>query len=340
MKTIFGAMNIGEPGDGRTRVHTLQEAQEMLTTFQTYNHKDIDTARVYGNGSSEKFLAQMHLESGINIDTKLFPTAVNSALASADELYHHSPIDLRRGLQASLDALNVEQVHIWYLHSPDRTIPFETTLREVNALYKEGLFEKWGLSNYQSWEVSRICEICERNGWVKPSVCQGIYNAFHRAVEPELLTCLRVYGIAFYCFNPLAAGILTGRYTREQLGAKKEGGGGGDQTTGGRFDVATGPGRHIRKRYYHDVYFDAVEGLRRVMRGYGLTEVECALRWLKHHSRLEEELGDGIVIGCSNGQQLEENLKALEGGPLPEEVVDALDKGWEGIRGKELVYWH
>lgn len=149
--------------------------------------------------------------------TKLFPSAANPDIASSIHLYHHTPEDLRRGLISSLKALNVPKVHIWYLHSPDRTAPFKETLSEVNKLYQEGYFEKLGISDDQSWEVATICDICNENGWVMPSVCQGIYNAFHRAVEPELLRCLRYFGISFYCFNPLAAGMLTSRYSRDSV---------------------------------------------------------------------------------------------------------------------------
>lgn len=60
-----------------------------------------------------------------------------------------------------------------------------------------------------------MCELCEKNGWLKPSVYQGLYNGFHRADEAELFPCLRYYGLSFYCFNPLAGGFLTSRYTRD-----------------------------------------------------------------------------------------------------------------------------
>ncbi|KAL6904046.1 hypothetical protein GGI43DRAFT_399528 [Trichoderma evansii] len=82
------------------------------------------------------------------------------------------------------------------------------SLREVNNLHKEKYFLRLGISNYMSWEVAKIMEICERNSWVKPSVYQGIYNALHPAIEPELLLCLRHYGIALYTFQPLAGGFL------------------------------------------------------------------------------------------------------------------------------------
>lgn len=73
---------------------------------------------------------------------------------------------------------------------------------------------------------------------------------------------------------------------------------------------------------------------------HGLGEAECALRWLNHHSVLKRELGDGVIVGASSVKHLEENLTALDQGPLPEEVVQALDDGWAKIRGVPLKFWH
>ena len=57
------------------------------------------------------------------------------------------------------------------------------------------------------WEVAQICELCRANGWIQPTAYQGIYNAIHRKVEPELFPCLRYYGIAFYAFNPRESSV-------------------------------------------------------------------------------------------------------------------------------------
>jgi aflatoxin B1 aldehyde reductase len=76
----------------------------------------------------------------------------------------------------------------------------------VNALHQEGLFTRLGLSNYQAWEVAQICELCKAHDWKQPDVYQGVYNALHRAVEPELFECLRHYGSSLYAYNPLAGG--------------------------------------------------------------------------------------------------------------------------------------
>lgn len=223
--------------------------------------------------------------------TKFYPTAARSK-ELAGEAYSHSPEHLRINLLASLKALKADSIDLWYLHGPDRSTPFEVTMKGVNDLYKEGYFKRFGLSNFMAWEVAQICEISEKNGWIKPTVYQGVYHALHRAVEPELFPCLRHYGISFYNYNPLAGGYLTDRYHRDD---KPE-----DHEVGSRFDPNRRQGRMYRMRYWNDAYFDALDILRPVAKKHGLTEAECALRWMTHNSMLEREKGDKIIIGASS----------------------------------------
>ena len=169
-------------------------------------------------------------------------------------------------------------------------------MRAVNDLYKEGHFTRLGLSNYQAWEVAQICELCKSNNWILPSVYQGVYNALHRSIEPELMPCLRHYGIAFFNYNPLAGGYLTSRYHREDQDAEIE--------KGSRFDPEKWQGKSYRARYWHDAYFDALEILRPVAKKHGLTEAECALRWMTQHSLLKREHGDAVIIGASSVKHL------------------------------------
>jgi aflatoxin B1 aldehyde reductase len=193
-----------------------------------------------------------------------------------------------------------------------------------------GHFNRFGISNYAAWEVAQICELCDRNGWIKPTAYQGVYNALHRAVEPELFPCLRKYGISFYEFNPLAGGFLTDRYQRTTAAHE----------TGSRFDPERVQGTMYRKRYWQPEYFDALDILREACKKNGLTEAECALRWVTHHSLLSRQHGDAIIIGASSAAQLETNLVNLEKGPLPEEILNALDEGWAKVKGVCAPYFH
>jgi aflatoxin B1 aldehyde reductase len=340
LNIIFGAMTFGRAGTAQARVTSLEACAAILDIFQAHGHAEIDTARYYGAGTSEEFLGALNWQArGLVMDTKFYPTAGKNMpeddAPAGSGGWNHGAEHVRENVRRSLEALRCEGVDLWYLHGPDRTTPFEVTLRVVNELYTEGVFERFGISNYMAWEVAQICEICKREGYVMPTVYQGVYNALHRTVEQELFSCLRYYGLAFYAYNPLAGGYLTGRYWKGMSDGEVE--------KGSRFDVQGGrwQGRGYRGRYWNEAYFDALDILRPVAKKHGLSETECALRWMTHHSLLKREFGDGIIIGASSRTHIEENLGILdEEAPLPEEVVRALDEGWERCRGVAGKYWH
>ena len=98
--------------------------------------------------------------------------------------------------------------------------------------------------------------------------------------------------------------------------------------------------QNYRNRYWNDAYFDALDVVRPVAKKLGLTTAEAALRWLNHHSILKKEHGDAVIIGASSTKQLEANMEDLEKGPLPQEMVDAFDKGWLIVKRDARQYWH
>lgn len=109
-----------------------------------------------------------------------------------------------------------------------------------------------------------------------------------------------------------------------------------------RGDFLAGGELHKRIKngsYGNGEYFAVMELLDPVIEKYGLTLRECALRRLAHHSLLGEEEGNAVLIGASSVAHLESNLVGLEKGPLPDEVVGALDKGWERAKGLGWEYW-
>ncbi|KAI0790214.1 Aldo/keto reductase [Irpex lacteus] len=333
LKVVMGCMTFGGEGQEGARVHDLKTIGEILDIFQAHGHTELDTARVYARGTSEEVLGQIGWkERGLIMETKLYPNAAHQRTLPPPgvDLITHSPEDLRKYLDKSLKALNADSIDMWYLHAPDRTTPYEVTLKAVNDLYKEGKFKRFGISNYQAWEVAEIVQICKYNGYIQPTAYQGIYNAIHRRVEPELFPALRKYGISFYEYNPLGGGFFTGRY--RSLEDKVE--------PGSRFDPEKGQGQNYRKRYWNEAYFHALSLIEAVAQKHNLTLAEVALRWLSHHSQLKKEYGDAVIIGASSKAHIEQNLLDLEKGPLPEEVVKALDEAWVSVQGVATNYWH
>ena len=69
----------------------------------------------------------------------------------------HQPERLKETANKSLSELGTDCVDIYYLHAPDRSVPFEETLRAVNELHQQGKFVQLGLSNYAAWEVAEVC---------------------------------------------------------------------------------------------------------------------------------------------------------------------------------------
>ncbi|KAF7693068.1 hypothetical protein HF521_008384 [Silurus meridionalis] len=233
------------------------------------------------------------------------------------------PESVRSQLETSLKRLRVKSVNIFYLHAPDHENPVQDTLRACNELHKEGKFKELGLSNYASWEVAEICSICRHNDWIVPTVYQGMYNATTRQVETELLPCLRYFGMRFYAYNPLAGGLLTGKYHYADKDRAQP---------AGRF-FGNSWAATYRDRFWKESQFQAIEGILKALdAAYGSEKpslTSAAIRWIYHHSQLKPELGDSVIVGMSTMEQLQENLAASEAGPLKQEVVDAFNRGWD-----------
>jgi aflatoxin B1 aldehyde reductase len=323
-RIILGLMTFGPPGSEEhgTRISSLSDFQECLDTFKNRGYNEVDTARTYVDGLQEAFTREAQWqERGLSVATKWYPHNPGE---------HAAPV-IKKQLEKSLSELGCEKVDTFYLHAPDRTVSFKETLQACNELYNAGKFKRLGLSNYAAWEVAEICTLARENGWVRPSVYQAMYNALTRAIEEELIPCCRKFGLSIAAYNPLAGGVLSGKYTQAK-----------DAPTQGRFsNIDPVVGDMYRKRYFRDENFEALRLLQPLAEEHGLTLPEIAFRWCVHHSKLDVlGGGDGVVIGVSSLAQLEANLRDLEKGPLPEAVVQALDEAWESFTKRSCpLYW-
>ncbi|KAL9083508.1 MAG: hypothetical protein Q9165_008489 [Trypethelium subeluteriae] len=300
---------------------TAESVLPLLDTLNKHGYRRVDTAHIYGQGGSEELLGE--LDRKLEISTKLWPTE-SKPLGPYNQPYSFDAKSLRSGLTASLSALRSTKVEIFYLYAPDATVPLESTLATLNELHRENRFDRWGLCNFPPWLVARVQELCIKNDWVRPTVYQGIYNPLKRAAEAELIPCLRFYAMSFEAAQPLASGLLTGRYWQDMPDS--------DHPRGGRFDPSHPIGLHLRERYWHKPIFEAVEEIRASVESHGLSMRGSVLRWIHHHSALKTELGDALVFGASTPEQLEEVLSDVSKGPLPEEVVKAIDSSWSKAR--------
>ncbi|XP_061458160.1 aflatoxin B1 aldehyde reductase member 2 [Rhineura floridana] len=311
VRSVLGTMEFG-------RRAAPEASGAMLRAFLGRGHCELDTAHIYAGGESERILgallaAQPKAAGPVKVATKANPWEGNTLKAEC----------VRSQLETSLQRLQMTSVDLFYLHAPDHETPVEETLKACNELHREGKFKELGLSNYSSWEVAEIYTVCKANNWVLPTVYQGMYNATTRQVETELLPCLRHFGIRFYAYNPLAGGLLTGKYKYEDKDLS--------QQPAGRF-FGNDWAQIYRDRYWKQHHFQGVALVEKALREtYGSTPpslTSAALRWIYHHSKLQADHGDAVIIGMSTMEQLQENLACSEEGPLLPGVVDAFERAW------------
>jgi aflatoxin B1 aldehyde reductase len=146
-----------------------------------------------------------------------------------------------------------------------------------------------------------------------------------------LIPACRRYGIDVVIFNPLAGGVLAGKYKSAEA------------PTEGRYADASGRvAAMYRARYFKDATFESLKVIDAAASKHGLSMAEIVLRWCVHHSALKVIGGghDGIIIGASSISQLDNNLIDLEKGPLPEEVVRSLDEAWMISKASAAGFWH
>lgn len=309
VKLILGTMTFGES------VFNPQVG-EFITAFFDAGYDELDTAYVYNEGVCERLLGEVL--PGVNRPFKI-GTKVNPRISGRlDGDAAH------KQLNESLDRLGVDCVDTFYLHFPDPFTPVDSVLEACADLHEQGKFKELGLSNFPAWMVADVWHRCDRNGWVKPSVYEGIYNPLTRKAEIELNAALNNFGMRFYAYNPMAGGLLTGRY--------------------GKFEEAPTDGRFTHRpnyqgRYWKKSYFDAVAVIADATGKHGITSIEATYRWLAYHSMLNGNRGDAILIGASKLAHLKQNIEAVNAGPLPEDVIVAFNAAWDISKADSPEYF-
>ncbi|KAK3322627.1 putative aflatoxin B1-aldehyde reductase GliO-like protein [Apodospora peruviana] len=327
-RVILGLMTFGPDVENGGRITDLDTFNKALDIFQARGYDEVDTARIYVGGKQEAFTREADWKSrGLRVATKLWPGLMGVS---------HKADVLIENFETSLKELGADSVDIFYLHAPDRNVPYTETLSAVNALYTAGKFRQFGLSNFTAFEVAEIVTTCAHHGWVKPTILQAPYNIATRGIEAQLIPACRRYGLDVVVFSPTFGGLFGPHIPLDskdpQSVVPKE----------GRFSNNFFGGG-LRMAYFNENTFRAAQIVRATSQKAGLDPIEVAFRWLVHHSALNIKSAggnDGILIGASSLGQLEANLDAvLEKGPLDQNVVLELEGAWDIMKGSAPPYW-
>ena len=299
----FGTMPFGSQADQATSTRMVDQCLDAGINF-------FDTANMYNKGVAESFLG-----------TALAGRRQRAIVASkVRHRWNDNPEDvglsrpaILKALDATLQRLQTDYVDLYYLHQPDYDVRLEETLAAMDEAVRAGKVRYPAVSNYAAWQVCEIHWICHESHYRRPYISQPMYNLLARGIEEEYLPFCQRFGVAVIPYNPLAGGLLTGKHTRN---SKPE--------PGSRFD--NNP--LYLGRYWHDDYFAAVDDLKGIARDAGKTLIELSLQWLLNRPEV-----DSVILGASRPEQLADNIKACEGGPLDKATLGRCDTVWKRLRG-------
>jgi aryl-alcohol dehydrogenase-like predicted oxidoreductase len=307
-RLCLGTMTFGAQTDEAEATRMVHRALDAGINF-------FDTADVYSDGAAETILgkALKGHRDGVVVASKLRnPIGGHPRKDHGLSRWH-----IVHAAEASLKRLGMECLDILYFHQPDYDTPLEESLSAADQLVRQGKAMYIGMSNHAAWQICKALWLCSRDGLIAPRATQVVYSLLARGIEQELLPFCRAQGIGVTVYNPLAAGLLTGKHSRAK-----------GPVQGSRLQLS----RTYYQRYWLDANLDAVDDLGRIAEGAGIKLVALAYRWLAAQPDV-----DAIVVGASRLEQLEDNL-SLWDGELGADTLEACDRVWEKLRGPSYAY--
>jgi len=292
----LGAMTFGEDwgwGAGK------DESRAIFDAFLDAGGNFVDTANVYTNGTSEKFVGEFIKEQREKI---VLATKFTNALTTGDpNAGGNHRKNMVQAVEASLKRLGTDYIDLYWLHIWDRLTPIEEVMRAFDDLIRQGKVLYIGASDVPAWWIAKANTLAELSGWTKFVGLQIEYSLLQRTVEHELIPVAREFGLTVTPWSPLAGGTLSGKYLNKDSEAAKSGRFGVEemkqwQNTGERADRI-------------------VTTVKAVADELGRTPSQIALAWLRYR-----DVPTIPIIGTRKLSQLQDNIASLEIDLDPEQL--------------------
>ncbi|HUB22993.1 MAG TPA: aldo/keto reductase [Streptosporangiaceae bacterium] len=267
------------PVDERAAIAAIAQARSLGVNF-------FDTAQAYGFGRAERLLGRA-LAADLRSDRESVVIATKGGLRmDGDKLVRDaSPAWLRKGVEASLEALGTDHIDLYQVHWPDPHTPLRETAAGLAELVHEGLIRHVGVSNYTPAQVGEFSTV------LPAETVQPLYHLFRRDVEADLLPYAAAHHIGVLAYGPLAHGLLGGTMTEAtRFGA-------GDWRA--HSPAFTGIGFAYN--------LEVVAALRAFAARHGATIAQLAVAWVLANPAVQV-----AIVGARTPAHLAESLGALD----------------------------
>lgn len=302
---FFKAWGSTEVKDATRMVHLCLDAGVNL----------FDTANVYSRGISEEILGKAISGHRNNL---LISSKVTFPMTDKQNDFGSSRFNIIKSCEDSLRRLGVDHIDIYHMHGFDATTPIDETLSTLNTLIQSGKVRYIACSNFSGWHLMKSLSTSERYGWSKYVAHQAYYTLINRDFEWELMPLGIDQKVGTIVWSPLASGLLTGKYRRNQPVPDARVSQGGSPIPEAAID--------------NDRLYKIIDCMDEISKETGKSLSQIALNWL-----LQRPTVDTIIFGARNEEQLKQNLAAI-GWNLTLDQVQRLDKASEIL--PSYPYWH
>ncbi len=289
----LGCNNLGRQVDEAGTKAIVDKCVEMGITY-------FDGADVYGAppGRSEEVLGKALKPYRRNV---VLATKGTGRMGEGPGWSGASRRYLMDALDASLRRLDTDYIDLYQLHFPDANTPIEETLRALDDMVRSGKVRYVGCCNFSAWQVVEAAWTSKTEHLVPLVSAQNRYNMLERDIEKELIPAAQKYGLGILPFYPLAAGLLTGKYTR-------------DHTPQG---TRLTSGIHFYDGVLANANYDLLENLTTYAQERGHSLLELAIGWLASNPAVS-----CVMTGATKVEQIEANALASDWRLTPEEMTE------------------
>jgi len=296
---------------------------DVLDSYAEAGGNFIDTADCYSSwasamggppnagGVSEEIIGRWLATRG-NRDNMVIATKVRAAMGeqfsddrgTASQREGLSRRWIMQACEDSLRRLGVDHIDLYQAHFIDPLVPIEETMSAFTDLVRQGKVRYLGCSNFSAWRLTEALWASDKGGFESFVSVQPEYSLLDPTrsdVEMELAPMCARYGIGMIPYSPLAGGVLTGKYRRDEA-----------------LPDSVRASENATNRF-SDKNWDVIETLVRVAEREGQTPAQAAVNWLRSKPWVSAP-----IVGANTTAQLQDTMTGLDR-PLSAEGLTELD---------------
>ncbi len=292
-RLCLGTMNMGSK-EWKPWIFNEKESEPIIAHALDMGVNFIDLADFYSIGAGEEVVCNV-LRRIARRDELVITTKVGYAMSNDINAQGHSRKHIFDAIDGSLKRMGMDYVDIYMLHYFDTETPVEETMGALNDIVLAGKARYIGVSTMYTWQLAKILQVCDKNGWARPINMQLQLNCAYREEEREMIPFCMDQGIGVSVFSPLARGILTSDL----------------QSTRNQTDFFTA-------EMYNDLASrDIAHSVAKVADARGCLPAQVAQAWV-----LQKPEISSMLVGADSPAQFDSAMAALEMTLTAEEIYE------------------